>query len=107
MYRYYEKFGDTDHISAWRSKELCDGSIKPPARSVNSFAVSFDYFGINTRVRFDRNCLEQDKITFKVRPSPSKKIVICFIESPLKMNDDFFYFILKALFVLKIFKFLS
>ena len=69
MYRYYKKIEDTDHISALRSKELCDGSIKPPARSGNSFALSFNYFGINTRVRFDRNCLGQDKITFKVRPS--------------------------------------
>ena len=36
-----------------------------------------------------------------------KKGVICFIESPLKMVKNAFYFILKALFVLKIFKFLS
>ena len=43
----------------------------------------------------------------KVRLSPSKKIcVICLIESPLKMMKNTFYFILKALFVLKIFKFL-
>ena len=40
--------------------------------------------------------------------SPSKTIcVICFIESPLKMMKNAFYFILKALFVFKIFKFLS
>ena len=39
---------------------------------------------------------------------PSKKIcVICFIESLLKMMKNAFYFNLKALFVLKIFKFLS
>ena len=45
---------------------------------------------------------------FKVGLSPSKKIcVICLIESPLKMMKNVFYFILKALFVLKIFKFLS
>ena len=44
----------------------------------------------------------------KVRPSPSKKIsVICLVESPLKMMKNVFYFILKGLFVLKIFKFLS
>ena len=44
----------------------------------------------------------------KVRLSPSKKIcVICLIESPLKVMKNAFYFILKALFVLKIFKFLS
>ena len=32
---------------------------------------------------------------------------ISFIESPLKMVKNTFYFIVKALFVLKIFKFLS
>ena len=48
------------------------------------------------------------KARFKVGLSPSKKNgVICFIESPLKMMKNAFYFILKALFVLKIFKFLS
>ena len=40
----------------------------------------------------------------KVGLSPSKKIcVICLIESPLKMMKNAFYFILKALFVLKLF----
>ena len=43
----------------------------------------------------------------KVGLSPSKNFcVICFIESPLKMIKNSF-FILKALFVLQIFKFLS
>ena len=45
---------------------------------------------------------------FKVGFSPSNKIcVICLIESPLKMMKNAFYLIVKALFVLKIFKFLS
>ena len=44
----------------------------------------------------------------KVGLSPSKNMcVICLIESPLKMIKNAFYFILKVLFVLKIFKFLS
>ena len=44
----------------------------------------------------------------KVGLSPSKKnYVICFIESPLKKMKNAFYFIVKAYFVLKIFKFLS
>ena len=44
----------------------------------------------------------------KFRLSPSKKnFVICFIKSPLKMMKNAFYFISKALFILKIFKFLS
>ena len=42
------------------------------------------------------------------RLSPSKKnCVICFVESPLKLMKNAFYFILKTHFVLKIFKFLS
>ena len=46
--------------------------------------------------------------SFKVGLSPSKQnCVICFIESPLKIMKNAFYFILKALFILKIFKFLS
>ena len=44
----------------------------------------------------------------KVGLSPSKKIIfICFNESPLKVMKNTFSFILKTLFVLKIFKFLS
>ena len=39
-------------------------------------------------------------------PSKKKICVICLIESPLKMMKNAFYFILKALFVLKLFKFL-
>ena len=47
-------------------------------------------------------------IAFKVRLSTSKKTcVICLIESPLKLMKNAFYFILKAYFVLKIYKFLS
>ena len=37
---------------------------------------------------------------------PKEIYCICFIESPLKMMQNAFYFILKALFVLKIFKFM-
>ena len=38
---------------------------------------------------------------------PKKNCFISLIESPLKVMKNAFYFILKALFVLKIFKFLS
>ena len=38
---------------------------------------------------------------------PKKKGFICFNANPLKMMKNVFYFIIKALFVLKIFKFLS
>ena len=50
----------------------------------------------------------KDKNCFKVGLLPSKKIcVLCLIESPLKMMKNVFYFILKALFALKIIKFFS
>ena len=46
-------------------------------------------------------------IAFKVGLLHFKKnCVICFIEIPLKMMKNVFYFILKAFFVLKIFTFL-
>ena len=45
---------------------------------------------------------------FKVGLSPSKEIcVICLIEHALKMTENAFYFIFKALSILKIFYFLS
>ena len=45
---------------------------------------------------------------FKVGSLPAKNnCLICFIERPLKMMKNAFYFILKALYVLKIFNFLS
>ena len=38
---------------------------------------------------------------------PKKNCVTCFHEGPLKMMKNAFYFMIKALFVLKVFKFLS
>ena len=44
----------------------------------------------------------------KVGLSPSKKICfVCFNEGPFKTMKNAFYFIWKALFILKVFKFLS
>ena len=51
---------------------------------------------------------KKNGIYVKVGLSPLKKNCgICLIESPLKMMKNTFYFILKALFVLKIFNFQS
>ena len=54
------------------------------------------------------NCLIGPNV-LEVGPLPSKKEIffICFNDSPSKMMNNAFYIILKALFVLKIFKFLS
>ena len=49
----------------------------------------------------------QNTNIIKVGLSASKNNVIRLIENPLKVIENTFYFILKAIFVLKIFKFLS
>ena len=54
-----------------------------------------------------RNYLKPDSGPLKSDSHLPKKIVICFIKSLLKKMKNAFYIILKALFVLKIFKFLS
>ena len=60
---------------------------------------------ILTSKRFDEPLLnlntQSRALTFR------KKCLICLNESPLKMMENSFYFILKALFILSIFKFLS
>ena len=45
------------------------------------------------------------RLSFQVALLPSKKVD--FIENPLKMMKNAFYFIIKALSVVKIFRFLS
>ena len=63
MYICFKKIGNTDHISAWKSKGLSDESIKPPSTSDNSLAPSLSYIGTRKRVKFVGSCLKQDKIT--------------------------------------------
>ena len=51
-----------------------------------------------------------DKEAHNLRPDshlPKRFIFICFNESPLKVMKNTFYFTLKALLVLEIFKFMS
>ena len=43
---------------------LSDKIIKSPNTSYNSLVPVLIYIGINTRAKFDRGCLKQDKITF-------------------------------------------
>ena len=64
MYKYFKKIGNTDHISAQKSKGLSDESINPPVTCDNSLASSLSYIGINIRVKFVGSCFKQDKITF-------------------------------------------
>ena len=64
MCRYFKNIDNGDHISAWKSKGFSDESIKPPATSNNSLASSLNYIRAKTRVKFEGDCLKQDKITF-------------------------------------------
>ena len=74
-------------------------------------SLIFDYLVTECElaIEYDLTSLKTLKSYFLEPDSglSKKKIVICFIESPLKMIKNAFYFILKALFVLKMFKFLS
>ena len=99
-------FGYVSKLTKWINKiEICLGN--------NSNSKLGDY---NNRLRkiisnvYGVNICIIDLISedIKVGLSPSKKIcLISLIESPLKLIKNAFYFILKAIFVLKIFKFLS
>ena len=88
----------------WNSHMFSCPDVKMPF----CFSVIYSIVAIafktinNTRAEF------YGKSVFKVRLSLSKKnCVICLIESPLNIMKNVFCFIWKALFALKIFKFLS
>ena len=62
----------------------------------------------SSKTKIHTNSYGMDIQTLEIRLSPSEIICVArFIESPLKMMEYAFYFILKAFFVLKIFKVLS
>ena len=88
-------------------------SIKLIYRDVISFPnkPKFDHINIFTNLLLEMKIISTCPcamlISLKVGPSLPKKIFFCFNESPLKVIKNAFYFILKALFVLKIFRFLS
>ena len=84
----------TSHKNDWNEFEKNDKTI----------ALNILYVPHNAR---EIGTIKVILLMIKVGLSPPKKnCVICLIESPLMMKNDF-YFILKALFVLKLFKFLS
>ena len=50
MYIYFKKTAETDYISAWKSKDLSDESIKFRCTSDNGIASELSYTGVKTRV---------------------------------------------------------
>ena len=75
MNKYFKKINNTDFISEWKSKVLSNEVIKPPAISSKNHIPGLDYFGIKTRVKFNGNCLKQDKITY----THGKIVNICIV----------------------------
>ena len=55
----------------------------------------------------ENTSMDFQKVLKSDSPPPKKFVIICFNDSPSKMMKKAFYFILKAHFFLKIFKFLS
>ena len=63
--RYFKTVSANDsNILSWKSKGLPDESIKPPSASNKMLNDTVDYVGTKARVRFNGDCLKQDKISF-------------------------------------------
>ena len=84
-----------------------NGGLKARTQYIKKKKIGRSFWSIALQSRQFRSP-SFERPPLKVGLSPSKKnCVICVIERPLKMMKNAFYFILKALFVLKIFKFMS
>ena len=73
MYKYFEKIGNTDNISEWKSIGWSDEIPD------NTLAPELIYYGQRMYVKFNGSCLKQDKVTFN-----HGKIVNMYIFSTLK-----------------------
>ena len=66
--RYFKiiRANDIDVLS-WKSNWLSDESTKPPSTSKKFLNPLLDYVGTKVRVKFNGDCLKQDKVTFNHR----------------------------------------
>ena len=78
MNKYFNKIGNTENISEWKSKGLPDEVIKALN---NSLASTVKYSGKKVYAKFNGSCLKQDKITFN-----HGKTVNIYIVYDLKSN---------------------
>ena len=53
------------NILSWKSKVLSDESIKPPSTSNKTLNPPGDYVGTKARAKFNGDCLEEEKISWK------------------------------------------
>ena len=62
--KYFKTVSANDsNILSWKSKGLSDESIKPPSTSNKMLNPSVNYVGTKARVKFNGDCLKQDKIS--------------------------------------------
>ena len=65
MHNYFKIASDTPSIIlSWKSKGLSDESIEPPTTPNKIINPSLNFIGTKARVKFNRDCLKQEKITF-------------------------------------------
>ena len=64
MSKYFKLNGNTQYILSWKSKGISSESIMPSAVSNNLFNPLLGYSGTKARVKFNRNCLKQSKISY-------------------------------------------
>ena len=83
MYRYCQRVVNSDYILEWTCKGLSDESIKSLSASHNFLNLSLSYLGTKTRVRFNRSCIKQEKITYTDR-----KIVNIYIVYELNTKNS-------------------
>ena len=68
MQRYFVGIvSDFDSLVEWKSKGLCNESIKLPQTGSNFIDPLLDYLSNKIRLKFSGNCLKQDKVTYNHR----------------------------------------
>ena len=106
-------FGSKSRFVYWVECEFCRKDFKVLSKQLwrCKNRLQQNQPTVTELINVSNNIIETPNLSianFKVGLSPSKNILFYFFnESSLKMMKNAFYFILKALFVLKIFKFLS
>ena len=75
VYKYFKNIGNYGYISLWKSKGLFGETIEPPTTYNNSLAPALIYIGNTTSVKFEGDCLKQNKITFTHRKAVNIYIV--------------------------------
>ena len=74
--KYFKTVSTTDsNILSWKFKGLSDENIKPPSRSNKLLNPSLDFVSTKARVRFNGDCLKQEKISF----NHGKIVNICIV----------------------------